>query len=398
MRITHIITRLVVGGAQENTVASVLGLRRLPDVETHLISGITTGPEGSIESQFAETPSALTLLPSLVRPVHPLLDVRAWLSLSSQLRRNSPDIVHTHSGKAGILGRLAARTAGIPIVLHTIHGPSFGPFQGPVANTLFRTAERLTGPLTTHFVVVAHAMARQYRAAGIGRPDQFTRIVSGFDLQPFLAARNDPALRGRLGIAPEDFVVGKVARLFENKGHEDLVAAAPDLVRDLPHLRFLIVGDGERRAALEAKIARRQLSRHFIFTGLVPPSDVARYVGIMDILVHLSRREGLARTLPQALAAGRPVVAYDSDGANEVCINGRTGYLVPTGNLHALRERLKLLAHDPSLRIQLGTQGRDLVRDLFPLQRMIDDLHALYQRLMLARSPRRAASPSATKP
>lgn len=398
MRITHIITRLVVGGAQENTVASVLGLRRLPGVETHLISGPTTGPEGSIESQFDDSPEALTLLPSLVRPVHPLLDARAWLSLSTLLRRDQPDIVHTHSGKAGFLGRLAARTARVPIVLHTIHGPSFGAFQSPVANAAFRTAERIAGPLTTHFVVVANAMARQYRAAGIGHADQFTRIVSGFDLQPFLAAQNDPNLRQHLGIHPNDFVVGKVARLFENKGHDDLVAAAPALVRILPHLRFLIVGDGQRRAALEAQVAQLQLSRHFIFTGLVPPTEVAAYIGIMDVLVHLSRREGLARALPQALAVGRPVVAYDSDGANEVCINGRTGYLVPTGNQHALQERIKLLARDPSLRIQLGTRGRELVRDLFPLQRMIDDLHALYQRLMHSRSPRRVTSPFAPKP
>lgn len=398
MRITHIITRLIVGGAQENTVASVLGLRRIPGVETHLISGPTTGPEGSIESQFADTPEALTLLPSLVRPIHPVQDVRALLALTALLRRDQPDIVHTHSGKAGILGRIAASAARVPTILHTIHGPSFGPFQGAIANATFRNAERLAGRFTTHFVVVAHAMTRQYRAAGIGRPDQFTRVVSGFNLEPFLNARENPDLRARLGIAPTDFVVGKVARLFENKGHDDLVAAAPGIVRDLPHLRFLIVGDGERRAALEAEIARHQLSRHFIFTGLVAPSEVAKYVGIMDILVHLSRREGLARALPQALAAARPVVSYDCDGANEVCINGRTGYLVPTGNLTALRERIKLLARDPSLRAQLGSQGRDLVRELFPLQRMIDDLHALYQRLVVTRAPRRSSSPFAPKP
>lgn len=389
MRITHVITRLIVGGAQENTVASVLGLRAVPGLDARLVSGPTTGPEGSLESLFAETPDALHILPSLVRPVHPLLDARAWMALTRLLRKNRPDIVHTHSGKAGILGRLAARTAGIRIVIHTIHGPSFGPFQGNLANAAFRTAERLAGHATTHFVVVAHAMARQYRAAGIGRPDQFTRVVSGFDLDPFLRSRPDPELRRRLGIQPGDFVVGTIARLFENKGHDDLVAAAPDLVRDLPQLRFLWVGDGELRSSLEAQIARLGLSRHFLFAGLVPPAAVADYVGQIDALVHLSRREGLARALPQALAAGRPVVAYDCDGANEVCINGRTGYLVPVGNLTALRERIRLLARDPSLRAQLGGQGRDLVRELFPVERMVEDLLALYRRLVGETPPRR---------
>lgn len=398
MRITHVITRLIVGGAQENTVASVLGLRGIPGLEARLLSGPTTGPEGSLESLFDGSPDALRILPSLVRPVHPLLDARAWMSLTRILRQERPDIVHTHSGKAGILGRLAARTAGVRTVLHTIHGPSFGPFQGPLANTAFRSAERLAGHATTHFVVVAHAMARQYRAAGIGRPDQFTRIVSGFDLDPFLQARPDPELRRHLGIHPGDFVVGTIARLFENKGHQDLVAAAPDLVRDFPQLRFLWVGDGALRPSLEAQIARLGLSRHFLFAGLVPPTAVAGHVAQMDALVHLSRREGLARALPQALAVGRPVVAYDCDGANEVCINGRTGYLVPVGNLTALRERIRLLVRDPSLRSQLGRQGRDLVRELFPVQRMIDDLHALYRRLTQAAPPRRpVASPFAAR-
>jgi len=393
MRITHVITRLVVGGAQENTVASVLGLNRIPGVESHLISGLTHGPEGSIENQLAGSPGVLTLLPSLVRPVHPWLDARAWQSLTSHFRKSSPDIVHTHSGKAGIVGRFAARTARVPLILHTIHGPSFGPFQGHLANALFRNAERLAGKVTDHFVVVALAMARQYQAAGIGRPEDFTRIWSGFDLNPFLNASNDLALRASLGLTESHFVVGKVARLFENKGHDDLIDAASDLVRDLPSIRFLLVGDGADRHRLQQRIESLGLTPFFIFTGLVPPDQVCRYVGLMDVLVHLSRREGLARALPQALAASRPVVAYDCDGASEVCINGRTGFLVPPGNRTALKERLLLLSRDIGLRQQLGRHGRELVQDGFPLSRMIQDLHALYLRLLNRIPARRQTSP-----
>lgn len=398
MRITHVITRLVVGGAQENTVASVLGLNQIPGVEARLISGLTHGPEGSIESQLSGTPGVLTLLPSLVRPVHPWLDARAWQSLTSDFRKSSPDIVHTHSGKAGIVGRLAARAARVPLILHTIHGPSFGPFQGPLANALFRTAERFAGKITDHFVVVAHAMARQYLAAGIGRPEDFTRIWSGFDLAPFLNASNDATLRASLGLKDSDFVVGKVARLFENKGHDDLIDAAPDLVRDLPSIRFLLVGDGADRKRLQDRIDGLGLSRSFVFTGLVPPDQVCRYVGLMDVLVHLSRREGLARALPQALAASRPVVAYDCDGASEVCIHGRTGFLIPPGNRTALKERLRLLSRDVGLRQQLGRQGRELVQDGFPVARMIRDLHTLYLRLQNRNSARRPHSPFVASP
>src|SRR5947207_4389832 len=184
MRITHVITRLIIGGAQENTVASVLGLRQRPELNVTLLSGPTTGSEGSLESAFAQAPEALKLVPQLVRPIHPWKDFLALRQLTQELRNQNPCLVHTHSGKAGILGRLAARRAGVPIIVHTIHGPSFGPFQGPLPNALFRSAERYAARSTTHFVVVAEAMKQQYLDAGIGFPDQYTKIFSGFVLQP----------------------------------------------------------------------------------------------------------------------------------------------------------------------------------------------------------------------
>ncbi len=382
MRVTHVITRLVVGGAQENTIASVLGLRARPGLEVRLISGPTTGPEGSLEPLVAGVPGLFTRLPSLVRPVRPWADLRAWRELTRTFRAQRPDLVHTHSGKAGILGRLAARRAGVPRIVHTVHGPSFGPFQGAAANALFTAAERRAGRVTDHFVVVADAMTRQYLAAGIGRPGQYTRIFSGFGLDPFLRAANDPARRRRLGLAEDDFVIGKVARLFALKGHDDLIAAAPAIVARVPRAKFLLVGDGAWRGRLGTEIARRGLTGRFLFTGLVPPAEIPALVGVMDVLVHLSLREGLPRALPQALAAGRPVVAYDCDGAGEVCRDGRTGFLLQPGDRAALAARVAELAGDPALRTRLGEAGRALVREHFTVERMVDDLHALYLRLL----------------
>jgi glycosyltransferase involved in cell wall biosynthesis len=379
MRVTHVITRLIVGGAQENTVASVLGLRGKPGLEVDLISGPTSGPEGSLESSFE--PGALTITPHLVRPVHPLRDCLALRDLTRLFRARRPDIVHTHSSKAGVLGRLAARRAGVPIILHTIHGPSFGPFQGALANALFTAAERCAARCTTHFVVVANAMRDQFLAAGIGRPDQFTRILSGFPFEPFLRAHNDAALRQRLGLAMDDFVVGKIARLFELKGHDDLIDAAPELIRRCPRMKFLLVGGGPCQARIQSRVRALGLQPHFIFTGLVPPTEIPALVGVMDALVHLSSREGIARALPQALAASRPVVAYDLDGAREVCLDNETGFLIPSGNRQRLIERLIQLASDPALRERLGRRGQRLVQEWFPVQRMVDDLHALYLRL-----------------
>ncbi|MEI7938049.1 MAG: glycosyltransferase family 4 protein [Verrucomicrobiota bacterium] len=381
MRVTHVITRLIVGGAQENTVASVLGLRQKAGLEVDLIAGPTRGPEGSLEPALAGCSALLTIVPELVRPLHPWKDARAWQKLTGLFRARQPQLVHTHSGKAGVLGRLAAARAGVPIILHTIHGPSFGSFQGWSANALFRSAERYAARVTTHFVTVAEAMKRQYLAAGIGRPDQYTKIFSGFALEPFLDSTNDLQLRARLGLAPDDIVIGKIARLFKLKGHDDLLAIAPALVRKCPRVKFLLVGDGPWRGRLESRARSLGLEKHVIFTGLVAPSAVPPIVGVMDLLVHLSLREGLPRALPQALAAARPVVAYDADGANEVCLENETGFLVVPGDLPGLSERLLRLAQDPALRQRLGCRGQRFVQERFGVQHMVDDLYQLYLRL-----------------
>lgn len=382
MRVTHIITRLIVGGAQENTVASVLGLMAKPGVTVDLISGPTNSGEGTLENAFANIPGTLQIARQLEREVDPLTDLRALVELTRMLRERRPDIVHTHSSKAGILGRLAARRAGVPVVAHTIHGPSFGGFQGPVSNAVFKTAERVAARWTTHFVSVADAMTAQFLDAGIGRPEQFSTIRSGFPLEPFLEARNDPALRVELGLKADAFVVGKIARLFERKGHDDLIEMASELVRQCPKIQFLLVGGGPWRERLEARVRSAGLGEQFVFTGLVPPGDVPRYVGVMDALVHLSCREGLARALPQALAAARPVVAYDYDGAREVCLDGRTGRLVPAGNRAEAVRAISELAADVELRRRLGEAGREFVRERFTAGRMVDELHALYAQLL----------------
>jgi glycosyltransferase involved in cell wall biosynthesis len=266
-------------------------------------------------------------------------------------------------------------------IIHTIHGPSFGPFQGALPNALFRSAERYAARVTTHFVVVADAMKVQYLASGIGRPDQYTKVLSGFALDPFLKAANDLQRRARLGLAPDDIVIGKIARLFKLKGHDDLLAVAPSLVQSCPRIKLLLVGDGPWRLRLESRAQALGLGKQVVFTGLVAPSEVPGLVGIMDMLVHLSLREGLPRALPQALVAARPVVAYDVDGAKEVCFDGETGFLLRPGDLSALRDRLLRLAQDPALRERMGRSGQQFVRDRFGVQQMVNDLYQLYVRL-----------------
>lgn len=382
MKVAHIITRLVVGGAQENTIATVLGLRAKPDVDVRLISGPTYGPEGSLENRVNQLPGLLTVTPHLIRPVHPLHDLEAYNDLVRLLGEMRPDIVHTHSGKAGIIGRYAARRAGVPVIIHHIHGPSFGPFQGDLANAIFTTAEQRAGRFTRHFFCSANAMTQRYLAAGIGSPEQYTRILSGFPLEPFLRVGDQTELRTKLGFKPDHFVIGKISRLAPLKGHADLIEAAKLILPKLPTARFLLVGDGTARGEIEQRVRSAGLQNVFVFTGLVPPGDIPALVGCMDCVAHLSSREALARALPQAFAAARPVVTYDFDGANEVCLDGRTGFLVPHGNIAAAAERLLQLAADADLRRRLGGAGREQVRDAFTVERMVEDQYQIYLRLM----------------
>jgi glycosyltransferase involved in cell wall biosynthesis len=392
MRVTHIITRLVVGGAQENTLATIRGLHAIPGIEVNLISGPTIGPEGSLENAareiFGNQPSNFTLVPELVRPVHPQKDFIALRKLEKLLREQKPDLVHTHSGKAGILGRLAAKRAGVPVIIHHIHGPSFGNFQGALANFIFTAAEKHAAKVTDHFFCSASAMTKLYLAAGIGRPEVFTRIFSGFDLQPFLNATNDLTLRQQLGLEENHFVIGKVSRIFKLKGHADLLKAFAKILPQVPHARLLFVGDGILRGEIENQVRALGLDGKVIFTGLVKPNEVARYFGIMDCLAHLSYREALSRALPQALAAGKPVIAYDFDGADEICLDNETGFLIRTGDIETAAQKLLQLARDAALRKRFGEHGQQFVKENFSVEKMVADQYTVYQKLAAQRGHR----------
>jgi glycosyltransferase involved in cell wall biosynthesis len=397
MRVTHIITRLVVGGAQENTLATIRGLRASHGVEVNLISGPTIGPEGSLENtaheifpatRHSSLATPFTIVPELVRPVHPLKDFIALRKLEKLLREQKPDLVHTHSGKAGILGRLAAKRAGVPVIIHHIHGPSFGNFQGALANFIFTAAETHAAKVTDHFFCSAEAMTKLYLAAGIGRPEMFTRIFSGFELQPFLNVTNDLTLRQQLGLEENHFVIGKVSRIFKLKGHADLLKAFAKILPQVPHARLLLVGDGSLRGEIEKQARELNVRDKIVFTGLVPPNEVARYVGIMDCLAHLSYREALSRALPQALAAGKPVIAYDFDGADEICLENETGFLIRTGDIETAAQKLLKLARDAALRKKFGERGQQFVKEYFSVEKMVADQYSVYQKLAAQRGLR----------
>ncbi|WP_153556592.1 glycosyltransferase family 4 protein [Roseimaritima sediminicola] len=383
MRIAHVITRMIVGGAQENTLLSCHGLMRDYGDEVLLVTGPSLGPEGGLLEQGRAGELPVTELASLRRAIHPGRDAAALRAIRRTLRQFRPDVVHTHSAKGGILGRQAAWSLGVPAIVHTVHGAPFHAYQHPAVRWFYRHCERRAAAQCHRLVSVADAMTDLMVQGGVAPRDKFTTVYSGMDVEPFLAAdHHRVAMRQQLGFAPGDVVIGKIARLYHLKGHADLIAAASEVVAAVPGARFLLVGDGILRESLERQIARAGLSDRFVFTGLVDPERIPELLGAMDVLVHASFREGLARALPQGLIAGKPVVSYDIDGAREVVIDDESGFLVPPGDREGLARRLTQLAADQPLRRRLGQQGRERFTDRFRHQTMTRRLRELYTQLL----------------
>ncbi len=392
MRILHISTRLILGGSQENTVLSCEGQAR-GGHEVHLAFGPIYGPEGSLLERVEafRTPDGRRItthvLPHMVRELALVKDRQAFGECRRLIARLNPDIVHTHSSKAGILGRAAGWAEGGRRgrrgVVHTIHGLPFHPYESGWRNHIYIKAERFAARRCHHIITVCDAMRDQALAAGVGRPDLFTTVYSGMETQRFL----DPGVtraqaRQRLGIKSEDFIIGTVARLAELKGHDDLLDAIGSTMRENHNWKMLWVGDGWWRDRLLGRVRELGLEKQVITTGLVPPEQVAELMRAMDVLVHPSYREGLPRTVPQALLSDVPVVVYDLDGGSEVCIEGRTGRLVPAGDRAALREAIEWMADHPQERAAMAQRGREMCRQRFSVERMIADLQSVYERVL----------------
>lgn len=379
MRVAHIITRMIIGGAQENTLYNCLDLIRDYGDEVLLITGPTTGPEGKLLDQGRAGGLKIQTLASLRRAIHPLRDWRAYRELQRAIAGYQPEVVHTHSAKAGFLGRAAAWQLKVPKIVHTVHGAPFHPYQRTIARNMFIVLERWASRRCHRMISVADAMTDILVDAQVAPREKFTTIYSGMDVEPFVqCAKFREAARGELGLPADAIVVGKIARLFHLKGHQYLIEAAPDIVARNPQVHFLLVGDGILRTQFESQIEQLGLKDHFHFTGLVPPERVPYFLSAMDMLVHTSLREGLARTLPQALIAGKPVVSYDIDGAREVVIPGETGFLLTPKSIAPLTEAVLSLAAAPDLRQRMGQGGAARFTEQFRHQNMTRQIREIY--------------------
>lgn len=379
MRVLHPITRLIIGGAQENTILTATLLDET-EWDVTVLSGPQTGSEGSLIEAAYDRGLTLEIEPTLVREIHPVKDAITFLRLIRFMRKGNYTIVHTHSSKAGILGRWAAKLAGVPIIVHTVHGWGHHERQHPLVRAVYIALEKLTLPITDKLIVVSSLNIEKGLADGIGAAKDYVVIRSGIELERF-GHPTVPCIETRTtwGIPEDAQVVGTVTRLSPQKAPLDFIKAAATVLESYPETWFVMVGDGPLHADVKALATELGISQQLVLTGL--RRDVPELMAAFDIFVLSSLWEGLPRVLPQAMASGLPIVATACDGSAEAVTDGENGYLVPPGKPAALAAQIKRLLHDPLTAKRMGVTGRSRV-DEFSDRRMVEQIAMLYRQLI----------------
>lgn len=380
IRVLHIITRMIKGGAQDDTLLTVTMLNK-DRYETHLVTGPSLGPEGEIESKARSMGVDVTVIPELVREISPIKDIIALYKLYRFIRKQRYDIVHTHSSKAGILGRIAAKLAGVKMIVHTPHGHIFYGYYGKLLTQLFIWIERFAAMLTDRITVLTHIEIKERCDFAVGRRSQFVIIHSGVDLKPFLNVNIDRLeKRKEFGLSGGDKVCISVGRLVPVKGHSYLISAMPKVLGTVPSAKLLLVGDGELRNELEEQTKREGVSKSVIFTGL--RDDIPELLAMSDLFVLSSINEGMGKVLVEAMAVGLPVVATKVGGVPAVVVDGETGIIVPPKDPDAMARAIIRLLTDPDTSIKMGKAGRKRVYPDFSVETMIEKIENLYENLI----------------
>jgi glycosyltransferase involved in cell wall biosynthesis len=383
IRIARVIARLNIGGPAQHTILLAAGLDR-----TRFATTLVTGVVGQAEGDFTEAARARgvdpIVIPELGRSIRPARDLAALVKLVSLFRRLRPDIVHTHTAKAGTLGRLAARMTGVPVKIHTFHGHVLdGYFSSPVTR-VFVGMERMLARVTDRLVTVSPRLRTELLAMGIGRPEQVEVIPLGLDLERFRrACPGVPALRPSLGLGSEVPLLGIVGRLVPIKDHPTLFQAMALLQTSNSPVHLAVVGDGEERARLEELAGRLGLGRRIHFLGW--RTDLETILKEVDVVICASKNEGTPVALIEAMAAGVPALSTDVGGVADLVAHGETGWLVRPGDPPSLAEAIRHLLGDEALRARLAAAGRAVALERHGVEGLIRRIEGLYATLMAAK-------------
>lgn len=375
IKVAHVVTSLELGGAQQNTLYTVKHLDR-SRFEPFLVCG-----RGAIlDAEASSVGAPVHFVPALVRSVVPWKDAAALAALTGLFRREKPDIVHTHSSKAGILGRQAAAWARVPAVVQTFHGFGFTPGQNPLARAFFAGLEKLVAPVTDAFIFVSRANLDEALGRGIGRPDKYHLIRSGVRLSDYRSIRRSPSAPEGLAVPAGRPLVVTIGPFKPQKNLGDFLKVAALVRRQVPEAVFLVVGDGRARPALEGEVRRLGLEGAVLLPGW--RRDVPAVLARADVFAMTSLWEGLPRSLVEAMAAGLPSVANAVDGCRDIVADGKNGFLTPPGRPDLTAERIVRILKDPALARTLGAEARASIDDAFDIDAMVRAQEALYEGLL----------------
>lgn len=378
-RVLHIITKLELGGAQKSTLDILRCLDR-KKYKIFLLSsdGLLSDEARKIDSLEVE------LLPSLRREINLFFDLKAFVDLYSFIKKNDIDIVHTHSSKAGIVGRWAAYLAGVGIIIHTIHGWEFYDGQNRLIKWLYITLERLTARITTRLIAVCEAAIKKGLNYKIGTSNKYRLIYYGIDYNAFSNIRQDREYTKRcLGLREDNFIVGMIACFKPQKAHRDLIKAASLIVREVPGVQFLLVGDGALRSKMIRQIERLGLGDRFVLAGW--RKDIPQILSNLDLVVLSSLWEGLPIVILEAMAAARAVVATNVGGVSEIVKEAKTGFLVEVGNYKQIANRITFLINNRHLATQMGRSAQQSLNGTFSIDSMIRNIEETYKELLIPR-------------
>jgi len=380
MRIARIIARLNVGGPGQHAISLSAGLDPARFVTT-LITG-TVGPrEGDLTAEARTRGVTPVVIPELGRRIHPTHDLVALGKLVTLFRRLRPDLVHTHTAKAGTLGRVAARLAGVPAIVHTFHGHVLDGYFSPTLSRLFLQIERVLARITDRIIAVSPQVRQDLLARGVGRSEQVEVIPAGLDLARFLHGAPSPArLRDMLAIPAGAPLLGIVGRLVAIKDHPTLFQALSRLQTPGPPPHLIVVGDGERRQALTRLAQEIGLASRIHFLGW--RTDLEAILGELDVVICCSKNEGTPLALIEAMAAGVPVLATDVGGVGDLIRQGETGWLAPPCDPPALSRAIRDLLADPERRARTVPSARRLALERHNVNTLLHRMEALYETLL----------------
>jgi len=373
INILHIHTLPIISGSGLNTFLSMKGMdRKVFKVE------LACAPGGRLINLVQENHMNVHTFKNLVQPIHPLRDLLTVIELTYFLRKNYYHIVHTHNSKAGFLGRLAASMAGVPVIIHTVHGFSFHEQEPLWRQSLFRNLEKLASYFCDKMIFISQPLVDWALKDGVVKQDKIVKIYSGIDLDQFRPLTDDErdSARKKWNIGENDSVIGIVSKLWEGKGHEVLIETFGEIKNEIKGAMLIIVGEGYLENNLRDLVNRLGLTDSVLFTGF--QADIPEIIASFDIAVLPSFFEGMGRVLLEAMAMEKPVVASRVGGIPDLVKDGINGFLTTPGDTKGLAEALKKLLNDKKLAISMGKEGRKRVTDKFSAETMVRSINNVY--------------------